>query len=32
MQAKKDLNQSEVQRLLTVFEQLKTEVYKNGRL
>jgi len=32
MQAKKDLNESEVQRLLTVFEQLKIEVYKNGRL
>ena len=31
-QAQKDLNSAEVQRLLTVFEQLKTEVYKNGRL
>jgi len=31
-QAQKDLNESEVQRLLTVFEQLKIEVYKNGRL
>jgi len=32
IQAKKNHNEQEVQRLLTVFEQLKSEVYKNGRL
>jgi DNA primase len=31
-QAQKDLNDQEVQRLLAMFEQLKIEVYKNGRL
>lgn len=31
-QAIKNHNEQEVQRLLTVFEQLKLEVYKNGRL
>ncbi|MBP9765356.1 DNA primase [Candidatus Babeliales bacterium] len=32
MQAKRNHNDQEVQRLLTVFEQLKSELYKNGRL